>query len=145
MRSLAATATPEADDPPAKRAKLTHTNLEPTLPGEHLYVMAMSTDPTGAVHGLKVGRSSDIQKRAASLSDSMPFNISALATFTGAGHLERRVHSLLDNARNTTCRGGEGFHASLPRVLQPIACVMDRGRVIPLPTGTEWPSNHSDP
>ncbi len=33
-----------------------------------LYVMALSTDPTGPVHGLKVGRSSNIQQRALALS-----------------------------------------------------------------------------
>ena len=89
-----------------------------------LYVMALSTDPTGAVHGLKVGRSSNIQQRALALSESMPFNITVLATFPGAGHLERRVHSMLDESRNAAGRGREWFHASLPHVIHTVACVM---------------------
>ena len=89
-----------------------------------LYVMALSTDPSGAVHGLKVGRSSNIQQRALALSESMPFSISVLATFPGAGHLEKRVHSMLDETRNTAGRGREWFHASLPHVIHTVACVM---------------------
>jgi hypothetical protein len=89
-----------------------------------LYVMALSTDPTGAVHGLKVGRSSNIAQRALALTESMPFNITILATFPGAGHLEKRVHSMLDETRNTTGRGREWFHASLPHVIHTVACVM---------------------
>ncbi len=88
--------------------------------------MALSTDPNESVHGLKVGRSGNIQQRANALSESMPFNISVLATFPGAGHLEKRVHTLLDNSRNTTGRGKEWLHATLPHVLHTVACVMDQ-------------------
>ncbi len=86
--------------------------------------MAMRADPTGAVHGLKVGRSSNIAQRALALSESMPFNISVLATFPGAGHLEKRVHSMLDETRNTAGRGREWFHVTLPHVIHTVACVM---------------------
>jgi hypothetical protein len=91
---------------------------------QDLYVMAMSTDTTGAVHGLKVGRSSNITQRALALSESMPFNITILATFPGAGHLEKRVHSMLDETRNTAGRGREWFHVTLPHVIHTVACVM---------------------
>ncbi len=55
--------------------------MRPRLEPEDLYVMALSTDPNGAVHGLKVGRSGNIQQRAYPLSESMPFNNSVLATW----------------------------------------------------------------
>ena len=76
---------------PAKRPR-----LEPPVVGADLYVMALSTDPNGAVHGLKVGRAGNIQQRANTLSESMQFNISVLATFPGAGHLEKTVHTRLE-------------------------------------------------
>ena len=106
---------PEPAEPAVKKQR-----VEP----EDLYVMALSTDPTGAVHGLKVGRSSNIAQRAQTLSESMPFNISVLATFPGAGHLEKRVHSMLDETRNTAGRGREWFRVTLPHVIHTVACVM---------------------
>ncbi len=105
---------PEPAEPAVKKPRLE----------QDLYVMAMSTDPTGAVHGLKVGRSSNIAQRAQTLSESMPFTISVLATFPGAGHLEKRVHSMLDETRNTAGRGREWFHVTLPHVIHTVACVM---------------------
>ena len=78
---------PDPVEEPAKRPR-----LEP----EDLYIMALSTDPNGAVHGLKVGRAGNIQQRANTLSESMQFNISVLATFPGAGHLEKTVHTRLE-------------------------------------------------
>ena len=88
--------------------------------------MAISTDPSGSFHGLKVGRSSNIQQRASALSESMPFHIKVLATFNGAGHLEKRVHKLLEETRNTMGRGREWFNASLPHVLHTVAlCVQE--------------------
>ena len=59
------------DEPEPKRLKL----VEPTVAGADLYVMAISTDPLGEFHGLKVGRSSNIPQRTAALSEAMPFNI----------------------------------------------------------------------
>ena len=104
------------EDPPVKRPR-----MEP----EHLYIMALSTDPTGAVHGLKVGRSGNIQQRANTLSESMPFNIIILATFPGAGYMEKRVHTMLDYKRNTTGRGREWFHVPLPTVIQMVGIAME--------------------
>ena len=92
--------------------------------GADLYVLAISTDPLGELHGLKVGRSGNIPQRAASLSESMPFNILVLATFPGAGHLEKAIHAQLDTTRNATGRGREWFHTTLPNITHAVACAM---------------------
>ncbi len=116
----------ELEPAPVEEAPVKRPRLEP----EDLYVMAISTDPTGAMHGLKVGRSGNVQQRASALSESMPFNVKVLATFNGAGHLEKRVHKMLEETRNTTGRGREWFHASLPHVLHTVAlCVQDQGEM----------------
>ena len=115
----AAEAAPD-DDPEPKRHRL----FEAAVTGSDLYVMAISTDLLGASHGLKVGRSGNIQQRAASLSESMPFNIAVLATFPGAGHLEKAVHSQLETTRNTAGRGREWFHTTLPNITHAVACAM---------------------
>ncbi len=93
---------------------------------DDLYIMAISTDTTGAMYGLKVGRSGNVHQRANALSESMPFHIKVLATFNGAGHLEKRVHKMLEETRNSTGRGREWFHASLPHILHTVAlCVQE--------------------
>ena len=116
----------ELEPAPVEEAPVKRPRLEP----EDLYVMAISTDPTGAMHGLNVGRSGNVQQRASALSESMPFNVKVLATFNGAGHLEKRVHKMLEETRNTTGRGREWFHASLPHVLHTVAlCVQDQGEM----------------
>jgi hypothetical protein len=107
-------------DPQAKRSKF----FESAVAGADLYVMAISTDPEGTTHGLKVGCSSNIPQRAANLSESLPFNILVLATFPGAGHLEKGIHSQLETTRNTTGRGREWFHATLPNITHAVACAM---------------------
>ena len=108
------------DDSEPKRPRL----FEHTVAGSDLYVLALSTDPLGAYHGLKVGRSGNIPQRAASLSESMPFSIVVLATFPGAGHLEKAVHSQLETTRNTAGRGREWFHTTLPNITHAVACAM---------------------
>jgi hypothetical protein len=115
------TEAPPVDDsePNPKRQK-----SEPIAPGADLYIMALSTDPTGAFHGLKVGRSSNIPQRAMNLSASMPFNIVVLATYPGAGWIEDNVHTMLASNRNTTGRGREWFHASLTHTLHAVACAL---------------------
>jgi len=100
--------------------------------------MAISTDPQGTFHGLKIGRSGNVPQRAASLSESMPFNILVLATFTNMGYLERTVHAQLDPTRNPTGRGREWFHSSLPTILHAVACLLQsRPKVNAGPTGTD--------
>jgi hypothetical protein len=106
-------------DPPAKRQK-----LEPTIPGEHLYVMAVSTDPIGVHHGLKIGRSGNILRRAHELATSMPFEMLVLATFHGQGHLEDAVHAALANDRNNSGRGREWFHIPLHSILHAVGGAM---------------------
>jgi hypothetical protein len=110
----------EEPDPPAKRSKF----FEAAVAGSDLYVFAISTDPLGVLHGLKVGRSGNIQQRGAALSESMPFNIQVLATFPGAGHLEKAVHTQLETTRNTAGRGREWFHTTLPNITHAVACAM---------------------
>ena len=105
------------DEEPAKRQKTFE-------PGADLYVMAICTDPLGTFHGLKVGRSGNVPQRAASLSESMPFNILVLATFPGMGYLERTVHAQLDATRNATGRGREWFRTTLPNITHAVACAM---------------------
>jgi len=114
-----------------KRAEAMEHEPEPKRPrtfesggGSDLYVMAISTDPLGELHGLKVGRSCNIPQRATSLSESMPFNILVLATFPGAGHLEKAIHAQLDTTRNATGRGREWFHTTLPNITHAVACAM---------------------
>jgi len=119
IRDLGAIKRAEAmeHDPEPKRLKTFD-------PGADLYVMAISTDPLGDLHGLKVGRSGNIPQRAACLSESMPFNILVLATFPGAGHLEKAIHAQLDTTRNATGRGREWFHTTLPNITHAVACAM---------------------
>ena len=120
QRSRAETeAVPDDSEPDAKRQK-----SESIGPGSDLYVMAISTDVTGAFHGLKVGRSSNIPQRAMNLSASMPFNIIVLATYPGAGWVEDNVHTMLASSRNTTGRGREWFHTSLTHTLHAVACAL---------------------
>ena len=108
-----------AEEPEPKRPRTFETGG-----GSDLYVMALSTDPLGGMYGLKVGRSGNIPQRAASLSESMPFNILVLATFPGAGHLEKAIHAQLDTTRNATGRGREWFHTTLPNITHAVACAM---------------------
>ncbi len=108
-----------SEEAPAKR---------PRMEAEHLYIMAISADPTGALFGLKVGRSGDVQQRANTLGDTMPFTMVVLATFPGAGHVEKRVHSLLEHRRNTAGRGREWFHMPLSVVIQMVGVAMEAER-----------------
>jgi hypothetical protein len=134
-----ATKSRDAAEPAAKRPK-----LEPTIPGEHLYVMALSTDPLGLLSGLKVGRSGNIGRRAHELGNSMPFHLLVLATFPGQGHLEDLVHSLLASDRNGSGRGREWFHAPLPEILQAVSQAMQAhakvngARAAEQHTGSPW-------
>ncbi len=116
---------PEDSEPNAKRQRSDGVPYAPDL-----YMMALSTDPTGAVHGLKVGRSGNIQQRAPSLSASMPFTIHTLATFPGAGAVEETVHSVLAPTRNNSGRGREWFHTSLPGILHEVACAMQSQPIV---------------
>ncbi len=104
------------DDPPAKRQQ-----FEPTVRGEHLYIMAFSTDPEGLLNGFKVGRSGNIAKRAMKLAVSMPHHMLVLVSFLGQGHLEDHVHSMLSPKRNTTGRGRGWFFSTLPDILHAVA------------------------
>ncbi len=90
--------------------------------------MALSTDPNGTIHGLKVGSSGDLNQLVASMSESMAFNILVLAACTGAGDLEQSVHTILGPTRSAAGFGGKWFHATLPTVLHAVACAMELRR-----------------
>jgi hypothetical protein len=105
--------------PDSKRQK-----LQETTPGSDLYVMALSTDPNGTNHGLKVGRSGNVAQRASALSESMPFSMVLLMTIPGAGHVERAVHGQLAPTRNTDGRAHEWFRTPLPNILHAVACAL---------------------
>jgi hypothetical protein len=115
----------EADESLAKRPRAVQTTLpEAAVPGEHLYIMSMSTDPDGLLHGFKVGRSGNPARRALELSASMPYHMRVLVTFDGQGYLEDLVHTTLASHRNTAGRGREWFHKSLPLIINAVACAM---------------------
>ena len=111
---------PDSDDPPAKRPRLESA----TIPGEHLYIMAFSTDPEGLLNGFKVGRSGNIARRAHELANSMPHHMLVLATFPGQGHLEEHVHDSLSGSRNNHGRGREWFHSPLHTIVIAVGCAL---------------------
>ncbi len=115
----------DVDEPAAKRPK-----PEPIIHGEHLYVMSPSIDPHGFVHGLKVGRSGNIDRRSHELGSAMPFHLLILATFPGQGHLEEQVHALLAPDRNQGGRGREWFFNTLPVVLNAVSCAMQASAIV---------------
>ena len=108
----------DSDDPPAKRPRLESA----TIPGEHLYVMAFSTDPEGLLNGFKVGRSGNIARRAHELANSMPHHMLVLATFPGQGHLEEHVHDSLAGSRNNHGRGREWFRSPRHTIVIAVGC-----------------------
>ncbi len=119
---------PDASDAPlAKRPRLESMipqQFEPTVRGEHLYIMAFSTDPEGLLNGFKVGRSGNIAKRALELAASMPHHMLVVATFPGQGHLEEHVHDSLAGSRNLGGRGREWFRAPLYTIIIAVGCAM---------------------
>ena len=133
------------DTPPAKRQQ-----LEAPARGEHLYVMAFSTDPEGHMNGFKIGRSNDVARRALELAVQMPYHMLVLANFMGQGHLEDAVHSMLAPLRNAGGRGREWFYSPLPDILHAVGCAMQaRPYVNGSATGSAqqrpWPPGNSTP
>ena len=122
------TAEPE---PPVKRQR-----CEPPIRGEHLYIMAFSTDPEGLEHGFKLGRAGNIAQRAMELSKSMPFHMLVAATFPGQGHLEEQVHGTLASTRNLGGRGREWFRVSLCTVVLAVGCAMQAQVIVNGATGS---------
>ena len=88
----------------------THRRPEPTRPprgptGLHLYVI--QSHVTGAV---KIGRSSDPERRLLSLQTGSPHRLRLLASYEGRGEEERNLHRLLRRFRLK--QEGEWFAAS---------------------------------
>ena len=90
---------------------------------DDLYIMAIDSDPLG-LYGLKIGRSQDVKARARSMEVSMPFHLNVLGVFTGYGHLEGRVHELLEPRHNRDGRGREWFRVSLAEAVSAISVVL---------------------
>jgi hypothetical protein len=82
---------------------------------EDLYIMRNSLIP-----GIyKVGRSSDVQKRALTLQASQPLRIVIVAVFPGAAFLEKAIHASLKHYR-VKGPGAEWFRCDLDTVLHHI-------------------------
>jgi len=90
----------------------------------NLYIMCLSTDPGGLIHGLKIGRSCNIEERARDLAASLPFDMVVLATIPSAGHLEMAAHAHLAARRNTDSNAREWFRISLTEALIAIAVML---------------------
>jgi len=114
-RAAAPEDTTDAEDPePPKRL------CRPS----NLYIMCLSTDPEGQQHGLKIGRSCNIEERARDLAASLPFDMVVLATVPGAGHIETALHAHLAARRNTEANAREWFRISLTEALIAIAVML---------------------
>jgi hypothetical protein len=72
-------------------------------PGLHLYVI--QSDVTGAV---KIGRSTNPEKRLLELQTGSPYKLRMLAWFVGCGEMEPVLHRSLERWRLKT--KGEWFH-----------------------------------
>lgn len=62
--------------------------------GEHLYIMQMGR--TGAI---KVGRSSNIERRKGEIQTGCPYEVRVLLVADGLGHREHRLHEMLREFR----------------------------------------------
>ncbi len=71
--------------------------------GRHLYVLQMAV--TGAI---KVGRSSDVERRRAEIQTGCPYQVKTLLILEDQGHRERQIHKLL-HLHRTRRYAGEWF------------------------------------
>ena len=69
----------------------------------------------------KVGRSSDVQKRALALQASQPFRIVIVAVFPGFGFVEKAIHAALKQYKVKGGAGIEWFRCPLDVVMHHIA------------------------
>ena len=69
----------------------------------------------------KVGRSSDVQKRALALQASQPFRIVIVAVFPGFGFVEKAIHGALKQYKVKGGAGIEWFRCALDVVMHHIA------------------------
>ena len=93
--------------PGARAAKFRATGCtqEREAPVEHLYVMKYSNDQTV----VKIGKSSNVERRRRELEASQNFRVEILAIFPGKGDLEPKVHERLAHCRSTAGAGKEWF------------------------------------
>ena len=113
----------EAAPPIADPDPSLHSNRTAPVPSEartqDLYIFANTLIP-GI---LKIGRSSDVERRRLYMQQSHPFHLITVATFPGAGHLELRVHAAL-NALLVDGPGREWFNVSSSDAIHAIAIAM---------------------
>jgi hypothetical protein len=89
-------------------------------PGSCLYVMTYDFDPQGERFGFKIGRASDVARRARELAQSHPWQMVVHARFAGTGHLEQALHEHFDQRRVTAAGAREWFRVPLDEILQVI-------------------------
>ncbi len=70
---------------------------------------------------LKIGRSSNPEKRRRGLEACQNFHLELLATFPGKGYLEPEVHKRLEERRSTRGAGTEWFRIDLQGALEAVA------------------------
>ena len=87
--------------------------------GDYLYVCGNSRLPD-----LKIGRSINPYARARDLQSAQPFTVRVIALVPRAGHLETRVHQLLDSKRVQNAAGKEWFACSAQEALNAVALVL---------------------
>ena len=87
--------------------------------GDYLYVFGKSRLPD-----LKIGRSVNPYARATQLQAAQPFTVRVCALFPCAGHLETRVHQMLESKRVHGSAGREWFACTLQEAVNAIALVL---------------------
>ena len=114
----------ESDEPPRKRRR--QDNEDTLYEMEIDFGCEEQNETMRGICGLKIGRSWDADKRAQSLSRSMPFMLKILAEFPGCAHIEHDVHEALSDFRNAKGPGREWFHVTFGRAIEAIGMVIQR-------------------
>jgi hypothetical protein len=89
-------------------------------PGAWLYVMSYEWDERGERFGFKIGRATDVTKRARELAQSHPWQMLVHARFANSGHLEQALHDHFDQRRVVAVGAREWFRVPLDEILQEI-------------------------
>ena len=98
-------------------------------PPNDLYVLQYST----VWDCVKIGRSSNVQRRIRQLEEGHNFRIVLLAIYPGKGHLERRVHQRLKRYQSNVGAGNEWFDLSANYALKVINEVIQQSQEESLP------------
>ena len=82
---------------------------------------------------VKIGRSSNVQRRIRKFEEGHNFRTVLLAVYPGKGHLERRVHQQLKAYQNNFGAGSEWFDLSADYALKVINAVIQQSQEESLP------------